>query len=79
MKTNKQDLMLILDEMVNCESVRLCEVDRDLYEPELKEIAKMIGYENEFEEFTEEELYFYLKGLLEGLELTEDLFGGEND
>ena len=73
MKINKKDLMLTLDEIVNCESICLCEVDRDMYEPELKEIAKIIGYDNEFEEFTEEELYFYLKGLLEGLELTEDL------
>ena len=32
MKINKKDLMLTLDEIVNCESVRLCEVDRDLYE-----------------------------------------------
>lgn len=73
MKINKKDLMLKLDEIVNSESICLCEVDRDMYEPELKEIAKIIGYDNEFEEFTEEELYFYLKGLLEGLELTEDL------
>ena len=65
--------MLKLDEIVNSESICLCEVDRDMYELELKEIAKTIGYDNEFEEFTEEELYFYLKGLLEGLELTEDL------